>query len=308
VGSILYYAWAVDMAMLMALSTIASEQTKGTEHTIEKAYQVLDYLATHPNAMVQFRASDMVLNIHSDASHLSEPNSRSRACGYFFMGPVPMDRKTINLNGAFHILCSILQFVVASAAGAELGAFFLNCQERMIFKSTSEDLGHPQPKIPIHCDNAMATGTANNTIKWQRLRAMEMRYFWTCEKDAQNVYSFKWYPGMENLADYQSKHHPGAHHTAVWPFLHEENSPMELPRAIRPSTLKGCVETLKDGYVGNIPLPQVPQIQSASHELIAHIAGSILPGYLHVHSWIPMLPKIGSTLGFRQRLLRPFPQ
>jgi hypothetical protein len=54
VGSILYYARAVDMMVLMALSTIASEQTKGTECTLEKAYQVLDYLATHPNAKVRF--------------------------------------------------------------------------------------------------------------------------------------------------------------------------------------------------------------------------------------------------------------
>jgi hypothetical protein len=88
-----------------------------------------------------------------------------------------------------------------------------------------------------------------------------MRYFWTCEKDAQNVYLFKWYPGMENLVDNQSKHHPGAHHTVVRPYyLHEKNSPLELPRAIQPSTLKGCVGTLKDGYVRNVPLPQVPRI------------------------------------------------
>jgi hypothetical protein len=37
VGSILYYARAVDMTVLMALSTIASEQTKGTEQTMDKA-------------------------------------------------------------------------------------------------------------------------------------------------------------------------------------------------------------------------------------------------------------------------------
>ena len=74
---------------------------------------------------------------------------------------------------------------MASAAEAELGALFLNCQEGMIFKATLEDLGHPQPKIPVHCDNATAVEIANNTIKRQRSRAMEMRYFWTCEKDAQ---------------------------------------------------------------------------------------------------------------------------
>ncbi len=108
---------------------------------------------------------------------------------------------------------------------------------------------------------------------------------------------------MKNLADYQSKHHPRAHHTAVRPYyLHETNSPLELPRAIWPtSTLKGCVGTRKDGYVRNVPLPRVPRRQSVSHdtshELIAPSrciqAGKPLPDYLPVSSWIPMLPKLG---------------
>jgi hypothetical protein len=106
---------------------------------------------------------------------------------------------------------------VASAAEAKLKALFLNSQEGMIFQLTLEDLGHPQPKTPAHCDNATAVGIANNTIKRQRSRAMEMRYFWTSEKEKQDMYSFKWYPGQENLADYQIKHHPGAHHSAVRP-------------------------------------------------------------------------------------------
>jgi hypothetical protein len=62
-GSILYYAPTVDMTVLMALITIASKQAKGTEQMMEKALQVLDYLATHPNATLHFRASDMILNI-----------------------------------------------------------------------------------------------------------------------------------------------------------------------------------------------------------------------------------------------------
>jgi hypothetical protein len=74
------------MMVLMALSTIASEQTTGTERTMEKALQVLDYLPMHPNAKVNFRASDMVMNIHSDALYLTEPKAHSRACGHFFMG------------------------------------------------------------------------------------------------------------------------------------------------------------------------------------------------------------------------------
>ena len=109
------------------------------------------------------------MNIHSDALYLSKPSAPSRACGHFFMGKLPIDGKPIKLNGAFHTLCAILQFVVASGAEAELGALFLKCQEGMIFKLTLEDLGHKQPKIPVHCDNATAVGIANNTIKRQRL-------------------------------------------------------------------------------------------------------------------------------------------
>ncbi len=175
------------------------------------------------------------------------------------MGWMPKDNKPIKLNRAFHTLCSILQLVVASAAEAELGTLFLNCQEGMIFRLTLEDLGHPQPKIPVHCDNATAVGIANNTIKQQQSWLMEMQYFWVGDKVAQDLYSLSWYPGQENLMDYQSKHHLGAHHTAVHPYyLHKENSPLELHWAQRPSTLSGCVGTLQDGYICNVPLPRVP--------------------------------------------------
>jgi hypothetical protein len=47
VGSILYYAQAVNMTVLMALSTIAINQTKATSKTMAKCKQLLDYLAYH---------------------------------------------------------------------------------------------------------------------------------------------------------------------------------------------------------------------------------------------------------------------
>jgi len=257
VGSILYYARGVDITVLMALSFIAIEQSKGTTNTIEKAKQLLDYLATYPDATIRFQASDMIMIVHSDASYLSELDARSRACGHFFMGWSPKDGDPIKLNGAFFTLCAILWFVVVSAAEAELGALFFNCKEGIIFRLTLEKLGHPQPKTPIHCDDATAVRNANNTVKQQRSRSTEMRYLWVCDKVDQDAYDVKWQPGKENLADYQSKHHTGAHHTAVRPwYLHEVNSPLVLPRASRPSTLKGCVRNLPQGFVRNVPLPR----------------------------------------------------
>jgi hypothetical protein len=86
VGSILYYARAVIMTILMALSSIAVEQTGAMEKTMSRCTQLLDYLSGNANATVRFHASDMILNIHSNASYLSEAKARSRACGHFFMG------------------------------------------------------------------------------------------------------------------------------------------------------------------------------------------------------------------------------
>ena len=98
-----------------------------------KLKHMLDYLAMHPDATVRFYASDMILNIHSDASYLSEPGGKSRAAGHFFLGWIPHDGEPIRLNGAFFTLCTILKFVAASAAEAELGALFLNMREGRVF-------------------------------------------------------------------------------------------------------------------------------------------------------------------------------
>ena len=87
---------------------------------------------------------------------------------------------------------------------------------------------------------------------------MEMRFFWVGDKVAQDMYDLTWHPGQENLADYQSKHHAGPHHVKVRPYyIHMDNSPRLLPRAMQPSTLKGCVGTLKDGYIRKVPLPRL---------------------------------------------------
>ena len=52
VDSILYYARAVDMTVLMALSTIAMSQAKPIENTMDRCVQLMDYLATHSEAAI----------------------------------------------------------------------------------------------------------------------------------------------------------------------------------------------------------------------------------------------------------------
>ena len=52
VDSILYYARAVDSTVLIGLSSIFPEQTKVTEKTHSRCHQLLDYLASNPDAKV----------------------------------------------------------------------------------------------------------------------------------------------------------------------------------------------------------------------------------------------------------------
>ena len=48
-----------------------------------------------------------------------------------------------------------------------------------------------------------------------------------------------WDPGICNLADHFTKHHPGSHHQRVRPiYLHENNSPTDL---------QGCIRILDQG-------------------------------------------------------------
>ena len=77
-GTFLYYTRAVDATMLVALSATASDQSAPTAKTMVKTLKCLDYVTTHPDAIFTYRASDMVLNVHSDASYLIKPKARSR--------------------------------------------------------------------------------------------------------------------------------------------------------------------------------------------------------------------------------------
>jgi hypothetical protein len=104
VCSILYYARAMEITVLMALSSIAIEQTKGTTNTLEKVKQLLDYLATNPDATIQYRTSNMIMNVHLDASYLSESDTCSHAYGYFCMGWSAKDGDPIKLNGPFFLM------------------------------------------------------------------------------------------------------------------------------------------------------------------------------------------------------------
>jgi hypothetical protein len=80
-GIFVYYEQAMDPTIFMALSVIASQQAASTEKMMKCVNQFLDYMWTHPDAIIWYRASDIILNVHSDASYLSAPKACSCAGG-----------------------------------------------------------------------------------------------------------------------------------------------------------------------------------------------------------------------------------
>jgi hypothetical protein len=77
IGTFFYYARAINITMLVALGTLGAAQAKGTKATAEASTKLLNYAATHPYVTIQFKASNMVLHVHSNASYLSETKAQS---------------------------------------------------------------------------------------------------------------------------------------------------------------------------------------------------------------------------------------
>jgi hypothetical protein len=158
----------------MPLNEIATEKTKLTEKTQAATKQLLYYLATHPDAIIRYHASDMILHIHSYASYLSVSHAHSRLGGLFFCGDKPPKEDTS--SGSILSVASVIKKGVASATESEVGVCFQNAQSGAHIRVTLTELGHTQPATPLRTDNSTAFGILNEIIKQKRSKAMNMRY------------------------------------------------------------------------------------------------------------------------------------
>lgn len=228
VGVLLYYGRAIDNTMLVSLGAIAATQSTPTELTLDECVHLLNYAASHPDAVVRYTASDMCLWIHTDASYLSEAQARSRAGAFFFLSHHPNTLQPHQLppiNGPIHITSTIMKNVLASAAEAEVGAAYIAAQEGCPIRLTLAELGHPQPATPLQTDNSVAKGIIDGTVKQRRSKAIDMRFYWLKDRVAQNQYSIFWRRGSTNLADYFTKHHSPSHHRRLRPlYLYNKDS------------------------------------------------------------------------------------
>lgn len=209
-GTFSWYARITDPTMLTAINKLSSAQARPTEAVAVARDRFLQYAASHPNAIIQYKASDMRYVIHSDGSHLSERNATSRAGGFGFLTNNG-EENDMNINGAVECISKIIPSVTASVCETEYAAQFINGQSAEGIRNTLSDLGYPQQATTIVADNKCAVGLANNTMKQRRSKSIDMQYHWIRDRVAKNHFKITWKPGAVNFADYFTKSHP-VHH------------------------------------------------------------------------------------------------
>ena len=132
---------------------------------------------------------------------------------------------------------------MGSAAEAEVAAIHMNAQEAIPFRICLEELGHKQPATIIRTDNQTAKGFVRGTIKQKRSRTFDRQYWWLKDRIAQLQFNVVWEPGIYNLADYFTKHHPTVHHRNIrYFYLYSTFKSPTYRTHPASATLRGCAD------------------------------------------------------------------
>jgi hypothetical protein len=140
--------------MIHPLNVLATRVSNRTDKTKSAMKHFLDYCHTNPDAIKLYRVCEMILQNHSDAAYLVEPEARSRAGGFFFLG----NKDGRIINGSILIIAKIIKNVVSSTSKAEIVALFTNAQAALPLRVALEETGHRQPAMKLITDNSTADG------------------------------------------------------------------------------------------------------------------------------------------------------
>ena len=132
VGTFVWYSRARDPTLAESLSAISSRQTKGIKDVMDSCHQLLDYLATHPDAAIWYHVSDMILDFDTDDSYISELGGKIRAAAYYYM--TNKGQKEIK-NGTINVLSTIIKHVMYSASEVETGALYYGCKRAIPYRA-----------------------------------------------------------------------------------------------------------------------------------------------------------------------------
>jgi hypothetical protein len=113
---------------------------------------------------------------------------------------------------------------MSSAFKVELATLYYSCILAVPICTTLEEMGHPKLKhTMVTTDNITVQGLTMGTITPKASKSMDQCFHWLKCYDAQCQFLYLWCRGMNNRANYTSKHHPAKHHQNVFPFYIEDS-------------------------------------------------------------------------------------
>jgi hypothetical protein len=139
------------------------------------------------------------------------------------------------VNGSLSASSTRIPIVCSSVQEAELAGTFgaAKIATATVERQTLADLGYPQPPTIIHCNNEVAVGIANRTVKPKLSKSCDMRLHWLQDCVAQLQFLARHIPGLLNIADYFTKNLHISRHNFFAPFIAVDDP--ATPSAIRSS-------------------------------------------------------------------------
>jgi hypothetical protein len=165
----------------------------------------------------------MVLCVLADASYLSHPKAGSVAGSFHFLGmheptPVLTSHPVSAHSTRIPVVCS---FSGKAEYGGAYDAATIATEERRILAN----MGHPQPPIPLYCDNECAIGLASDTIIRPKMsKSIDMRFHWLQDRVRQGQFVIRYVPGLQNITDFFTKALPVARHKLLTPYVALDDS------------------------------------------------------------------------------------
>jgi hypothetical protein len=190
---------------------------------MKKMERLLQYAFAHQHHGIRYHASDMQLQIQSDASYLCRPHAKSVLGGFHYLGTLDL------INGPIFCTSKIISCVVSSAAEAELGAAFQNAQKGAHFRNALVELGYPQCPTTISVDNTVAEGLATDTINAKRSKSMDVRFFWIRDRVKRLEFFMKHIKGKWNISDFFTKPLPRDKFEQFLPYIVVETDDTTIP-------------------------------------------------------------------------------
>jgi hypothetical protein len=117
----------------------------------------------------------MILDVLLDASFLSRPNATSVFDSFHHLcrvkDPTFVSAPISTHSNRIPVICS-------SAQEAEYAGTFASAKLAVVERQVLNELAYPQLATIIHCDNEVAVGLANKTVKPKLSKACDMRWHW----------------------------------------------------------------------------------------------------------------------------------